>query len=299
VLTKERIVEPFLVLDWRTIAFVAASIIVVVLTASSFSSGGSKSSDNTAQAAPARQTAAQQGKGQSPAQADHPTVRPHDGSEAVTWSETEIAAALQECARLLAAVDAKIEFSKPIRNGQCGTPAPVILKRVAGVEISPPAVVNCRLAAKLHQWVKETLQPTAQEVLGTHVKAIANASAYTCRQRIGNPNERLSEHSFANALDISAFVTADGRSIALLTHWGQTERDRQAQAKSGALAGGDARSLTDAAPANTSREGQFLRRMHASACGMFGTVLGPEANEAHRDHLHLDLAARRLSSFCQ
>jgi hypothetical protein len=48
-----------------------------------------------------------------------------------------------------------------------------------------------------------------------------------------------------------------------------------------------------------SAEGQFLRRLHKGACGVFGTVLGPEANEAHRDHFHFDLARRRNSAFCQ
>ena len=43
----------------------------------------------------------------------------------------------------------------------------------------------------------------------------------------------------------------------------------------------------------------FLRRLHKGACGTFGTVLGPEANEAHRDHFHFDLAARRRSAFCE
>ena len=48
-----------------------------------------------------------------------------------------------------------------------------------------------------------------------------------------------------------------------------------------------------------SAEAQFLRRLHKGACGVFGTVLGPEANEAHRDHFHFDLAHRRSSAFCQ
>jgi hypothetical protein len=46
-------------------------------------------------------------------------------------------------------------------------------------------------------------------------------------------------------------------------------------------------------------EAQFLRRLHKGACGVFGTVLGPEANEAHRDHFHFDLAHRRHSAYCQ
>jgi hypothetical protein len=46
-------------------------------------------------------------------------------------------------------------------------------------------------------------------------------------------------------------------------------------------------------------EAQFLRRLHKGACSMFGTVLGPEANDLHRDHFHFDLASRRHSAFCQ
>jgi hypothetical protein len=46
-------------------------------------------------------------------------------------------------------------------------------------------------------------------------------------------------------------------------------------------------------------EGRFLRQLHKGACGFFGTVLGPEANEAHRDHFHFDLAQRRHSALCQ
>ena len=42
----------------------------------------------------------------------------------------------------------------------------------------------------------------------------------------------------------------------------------------------------------------FLKEIHAGACGIFGTALGPEANRAHRDHFHYDGAERR-SSFCE
>lgn len=50
---------------------------------------------------------------------------------------------------------------------------------------------------------------------------------------------------------------------------------------------------------NPGPRGQFLREIHEAACGTFGTVLGPEANEAHRDHFHLDMAKRRYKSFCE
>ena len=37
----------------------------------------------------------------------------------------------------------------------------------------------------------------------------------------------------------------------------------------------------------------FLHRVHGGACDLFGTVLGPDANEAHRNHFHLDMRGRR------
>ena len=36
-----------------------------------------------------------------------------------------------------------------------------------------------------------------------------------------------------------------------------------------------------------------------AACRHFGTVLGPEANEAHRNHFHLDMAERKVKRICE
>jgi len=42
----------------------------------------------------------------------------------------------------------------------------------------------------------------------------------------------------------------------------------------------------------------FLREAHASACRTFGTTLGPEANAAHRNHFHIDMAQRKFGKIC-
>jgi hypothetical protein len=42
----------------------------------------------------------------------------------------------------------------------------------------------------------------------------------------------------------------------------------------------------------------FLRAAHRAACRIFHTVLGPEANSAHKNHFHVDMAERR-SSICE
>ncbi|MGI9408327.1 MAG: extensin family protein [Hyphomicrobiaceae bacterium] len=54
-----------------------------------------------------------------------------------------------------------------------------------------------------------------------------------------------------------------------------------------------------AAQSRPSLETRFLKQIHKSACGLFGTVLGPEANDAHRDHFHLDTADHRRTAYCR
>jgi len=196
------------------------------------------------------------------------------------------------------------------------------------MEVSPPAVVNCSIVTKLHDWIRDSLQPAAERDLRSRITRIVTASSYDCRNRIGSTNTRISEHAYANAIDISAVVTADGRTIDVLTNWGPTTRDLQkqsanadagrAEAKakdmkgerertpsrkeaSGRRRSDERKTMTDVPVISEPRtpEAAFLRDVHAGACRVFGTVLGPEANEAHRNHLHLDLARRRRSAFCE
>ena len=47
------------------------------------------------------------------------------------------------------------------------------------------------------------------------------------------------------------------------------------------------------------RTAEFVRNVHDDACSIFGTVLGPEANDAHKNHFHLDMKKRRRSAFCE
>lgn len=44
---------------------------------------------------------------------------------------------------------------------------------------------------------------------------------------------------------------------------------------------------------------RFLKEVHTSACRVFGTVLGPEANQAHENHFHFDMAERTTGNFCE
>ncbi len=52
-------------------------------------------------------------------------------------------------------------------------------------------------------------------------------------------------------------------------------------------------------PSRTELNSQFVKTVHDDACLTFGTVLGPAANEAHKNHFHLDMKARQRNAFCE
>jgi hypothetical protein len=52
------------------------------------------------------------------------------------------------------------------------------------------------------------------------------------------------------------------------------------------------------APKPATPTARFLHETHAAACRIFGTTLGPEANEAHRNHFHVDMAERKYRKIC-
>jgi hypothetical protein len=268
--------------------------------------------------------------------------------EGAPWTDQEVVAALAACVEILAPLGADVKVSKPLRDGACGAPAPVLLKRIGSIDIAPPALVTCPIVASMAHWVKTTLDPTARELLRSPVRRIVTLSGYSCRNRIGTTNQKISEHAKANAIDIAAIVTEDGQTIDVLSGWGETLRDarrlaEQAKSQTATTAGGGAAASDDAHPADAAPKkvgGEalkrvqapgkaqkparvadmtggskpvsadtgspeqrlkhtFLQRLHEGACGEFGTVLGPEANEAHRNHLHFDLEPRRRSAFCE
>ena len=46
------------------------------------------------------------------------------------------------------------------------------------------------------------------------------------------------------------------------------------------------------------QKSEFLHAAHNAACQIFGTTLGPEVNAEHRNHFHVDMAARKTTKIC-
>jgi hypothetical protein len=254
------------------------------------------------------------------------------------WTEAEIDAATAKCKTLLTGDPLDYEMLPPIKEGLCGTPAPVLLRAVGHdpkVTLDPPATLSCPMADTLGEWLRNTVQPEAKKLFGSHVVKIQNSSSYVCRNRYNGTNTLLSEHALANAFDVSQFVLANGTRISVLDHpfvrpkigapgsdivtpQVATEEDYGSghpsnpfiEPKAGdrgedAVTPAKVESTPPPPPSVTTEpvspdaKSQFVTFLFEDACRHFGTVLGPNANEAHKDHFHLDMKARRKSNFCE
>jgi hypothetical protein len=178
----------------------------------------------------------------------------------------------RQCLSTLKAAD--VRFS-PLPNqsygGGCQTIDTVKLMSFA-VNTTNLGPMTCPLAANFAAWAKHAVRPAAKQFLGSDVERIETMGTYSCRKVKGNRSNKLSEHAYGNAVDVSAFILTDGRRISVLNGWNGKSEERA-----------------------------FLRRLHESACKRFGTVLGPNYNAAHRDHLHFDMgkSMKDGSAYCR
>jgi len=128
------------------------------------------------------------------------------------------------------------------------------------VEVRPAATLACPIVSALDRWIADSVQPAALHWFRQPVVEIKQISAYSCRGMNGDPNARVSEHAFGNALDIAEFTLADGHRISVQYGW------RGAPEEQG-----------------------FLHDVQLAACEQFSTVLAPGANVYHYNHIHVDL----------
>jgi peptidoglycan hydrolase-like protein with peptidoglycan-binding domain len=216
----------------------------------------------------------------------------------IPWTEIQIAEAKSKCSEALASLALNYESLPPIKEGLCGAPSPILLKSVGAnpeVVLEPPAIVTCALAKALNTWLSQSVQPQANSSFNSPVTKL-HVGSYTCRNRNGGADAPLSEHALANAIDISDFVLASGKSIAVVDSW-TSGNPPPPMPNPGRVS-----SSPNVKPISVSLndpEKAFLKSVRDDACGIFGTVLGPGADEAHKSHLHLDAKQRRGASFCQ
>lgn len=147
----------------------------------------------------------------------------------------------------------------------CGIAAPVRVTSVAGVALDPAPTLDCATAQALREWVDKGLQPAfgRNPVVGLTV-----AADYSCRTRNNKRGAKISEHGRGKAIDISGFVLADGSARTVEDDW-------------------------------RGRSGKPVKAAYQSACGIFGTTLGPGSDGYHENHLHFDTASYRSGAYCR
>ena len=212
----------------------------------------------------------------------------------IPWTDAEVAAAKAKCTEALSSIKLNYEPLAPIKQGLCGAPAPILLKSLGTdpkVELDPPAMMTCQLAKALNTWLDKTVQPKAEALFGSPVAELHNDGSYACRNRYHDAYQPLSEHALANAIDIPEFVLASGERVTVLDNWPKNPPNPVRVA-----AVGTAGSIASTISAD--QKAKFVKFLHDDACRTFGTVLGPDANEAHKSHFHFDMKQRR-ASLCQ
>lgn len=129
-----------------------------------------------------------------------------------------------------------------------------------GVPVGGLTAMSCPAAGGLYRWVLDGVQPAAQRHFGEPVVRIDSYGTYACRGVNSRPGAKLSEHAYANAVDVASFRLESGRTIRVESGW---------------RAGG--------------AETAFLKDVHGAACRTFQIVIGPDGDQYHQDHIHMDM----------
>ncbi len=139
----------------------------------------------------------------------------------------------------------------------------------SAIRYNSAPVLTCTMALGLARF-ERILQDEASTLFQSRVTRIQHGGTYNCRRMARF--DMVSEHSFANAIDLVRLTLANARTIDVVRHFGNREQE----------------------PA--SLESKFLRSVARRAYdeNLFSVVLTPLFDPLHRDHFHLDMARYRV-----
>jgi hypothetical protein len=154
------------------------------------------------------------------------------------------------------------------RGAVCGAEQVVVYQRgPRSIRYNSAPLVTCGMALALARF-EEVVTAEALSKFNQRVVAIEQGGTYSCR-KMARFSSMVSEHSYANAIDIRSFRLENGRVISVLRHFD--------------------------APAGRP-QGEFLRTLARRLYDedVFSVVLTVRFDRLHRDHFHLDLARYRV-----
>jgi hypothetical protein len=135
------------------------------------------------------------------------------------------------------------------------------------LEFNAPFTLSCPLLVRWMMFEQQQLQPLALKHKASDITAIDHFGTFACRNVYNREAGRRSQHATASAFDVAAFHFADGGVVSVLNDWDNEKN-----------------------PDNSI----FLHEVHDAACAYFGTVLGPDYNQPHANHFHLDTSNFQL-----
>ena len=115
-------------------------------------------------------------------------------------------------------------------------------------------------------WVDRGIVP-AVGGKGGGIAKLDVGPGYVCRPRNGVRGAKLSEHGHGKAIDLMGLILKNGQNLDVLQGWRSQPR--------------------------------LFKSIHSSACGLFGTVLGPKADRYHQNHIHVDTIHYRSGTYCR
>jgi hypothetical protein len=185
----------------------------------------------------------------------------------------ELAGCLEELARNEVQFQpGDIPLSQKLRDVfTCGATQVVVYKgRHGSPRYNSSPRLTCRLALGLLRF-EAVAEELAQKYFQASVRRVEQGGTYSCRKMARFAN-LVSEHSYANAIDIRSLQLTNGRTLSVKQHFG------------------------DIASAPTNQESAFLRELASRLYddGVFSVVLTPFFDRLHHDHFHFDQARYRV-----
>jgi hypothetical protein len=184
-------------------------------------------------------------------------------------------AAIDDCEERLEAAGVRFRpATLPTRRAreghECGAPQVVVYRGLAnGVRWSSAPIVTCGMALALARF-ESILQEEANEHLKKRVARIEHIGTYACREMARY--DWVSEHSYANAIDVSVFELENGRKVSVERHFGKPSSEP------------------------TTNEGRFLRALARRLYDdeVFSVVVTEFFDRLHHNHFHFDMARYRV-----
>jgi hypothetical protein len=153
----------------------------------------------------------------------------------------------------------------------CGAPEAYVFRQgPRGLRYSSRPIVTCKMALGLAHFEMAVVE-LSEQILSDPVTRVTHGGTYNCRKMSRFP-KMVSEHSYANAIDVHGFTLKSGRTLGVKKHFGKL-------------------SATD-----VTKESSFLRTLANQLYdeAVFSVVLTPFFDSHHHDHFHLDQARYRV-----